>query len=260
MRHSAERRERPRGNAPERGLDAEQAANPTGLTLDLATRRAFSRRLRESDVVLIEDDYEGDMRHSGENLPLMSSLPEAGPSVYLGTLSKALFPGLRIGWLAGSPDVLARVAQVKRISDLSGPLLLQAVAADLLESGAYDAHVASVVGDAQKKMQALGDALHALLPDSCRLTRPLGGHVMWLEAPAPNGRAIADAAAARGVLVTPGEAFAAGPLPSAAVRISIARIEKSDVPRAAEALAAAVEAAMNENKRSGRDVESPVSV
>jgi DNA-binding transcriptional MocR family regulator len=234
--------------------------NPTGLSLDLATRRAFARKLREHDVVLIEDDYEGDMRHGGDILPLLSSLPEAGPSVYLGTLSKALFPGLRIGWLAGNPDVLARVAQVKRISDLSGPLLLQAVAADLLESGAYDRHVLSVVGEAQQKMKALADALQARLPEGCRLTRPSGGHVLWLEAPAPSGRAMAEAAAARGVLVTPGEAFAAGPLARAAVRLSIARIEMDDIPRAAEALAAAVESCMNDSRRSGKDVESPVSV
>ena len=234
--------------------------NPTGLTLDLATRRSLARQLRDASVALIEDDYEADMRHDGEALPLVSSLPETGDAVYLGTLSKALFPGLRIGWLAGSPDVLARVAQVKRISDLSGPLLLQAVAADLLESGAYDKHVAGGVAQSRQRMAALGEALQAKLPEGCRITRPLGGHVLWLEAPAPSGRAIAEAAESRGVLVTPGEAFSAGPLRTAAVRLSIARIEMSDVPRAAEALAGAVQAAMSEGRLQGRDVESPVSV
>lgn len=234
--------------------------NPTGLSLDISTRRSLARLLNESGVPLIEDDYEADMRFGDAELPLVASLAEAGEVVYLGTMSKALFPGLRVGWVAGSPDILARVAQVKRISDLSGPLLLQAVAADLLQSGAYDRHVAGAVDEARERMGALIAALESRLPEACRLTRPLGGHVLWLEAPAASGRAIADAAAERGVLVTPGEVFATGAAQGAAIRISIARIEMSDVPRAAEALALAIEAAISDGRRNGRDVESPVSV
>lgn len=234
--------------------------NPTGLSLDVATRRGLARMLKEHGVLLVEDDYEADMRFDGADLPPVSSLPEAGASAYIGTLSKALFPGLRVGWIAGSPDVLARVAQVKRISDLSGPLLLQAVAADLLSSGAYDRHVEGAAREARERMEALLGELDARLPEGCRVTRPLGGHVLWLEAPAASGIALAEAAAERGVLVTPGEAFAAAPSRQAALRLSIARIERADIPRAARALASAVEAVMNDGRRNGRDVESPVSV
>lgn len=238
--------------------------NPTGLTLDVSSRRALASTLRAAGVALVEDDYEADMRHAGEPLPPVSSLPEAGESVYLGTLSKSFFPGLRIGWLAGSPELLGRVAQVKRVSDLSGSIVLQAVAAELLKSGAYDKHVAGAVADARERMTALLSALRALLPEGASVTSPQGGHVFWLQAPALSGRAIAEKAAARGVIVTPGEMFAAGPMPMAGVRVSVARVEKKDVARAAERLAAAVKDAMEEARgrasRDGRDAESPVSV
>ncbi len=238
--------------------------NPTGLTLDLAARRTLARTLADAKVVLVEDDYEADMRHGGEALPAVSSLSESGDSAYIGTLSKALFPGLRVGWIAGSPDVLARVAKVKRVSDLSGPVVLQAVAADLLESGAYDRHVTNTVAEAADRMRALRAALEAQMPEGCRITRPLGGHVAWLEAPALSGRAIAEKAAARGVLVTPGEDFFAGPAASPAVRVSIARIAPGDVERAAERLARGVADAVQEARgraaRRGRDVDSPVAV
>jgi len=147
--------------------------NPTGLTLDMNARRALASTLRAAGVALVEDDYEADMRHSGEPLPPVSSLKEAGESVYLGTLSKSFFPGLRIGWLAGSPDLLARVAQVKSVSDLSGAIVLQAVAAELLQSGAYDRHVAGAVEDAKQRMTALLAALRSLLPAEASVTSPL---------------------------------------------------------------------------------------
>lgn len=235
--------------------------NPTGLTLDLPTRVRLVSMLRDAGVLLVEDDYEAGMLHSGEPLPLACSLPQAGETVYLGTLSKALFPGLRIGWLAGDPATVARVAQVKRVTDLSGSLVLQAAATELLRSGAYDAHVATHAREAGERMRALVAALEPLLPEGCALTRPLGGHVLWLQAPASSGRAIAARAARLGVIVTPGESFEAEPQ-GAAVRVSIARIEPRDVPRAAELLARSVHEAMKESRGRSRagEMDRPVTM
>jgi len=240
------------------------AHNPTGLTLDLETRRMLASDLASAGVTLIEDDYEADMLHEGEPLPPVATLPEAGGVVYLGTLSKALFPGLRIGWLAGNRDVLARVARVKRLSDLSGSVLLQAVAAELMTSGTYDEHLREATRRTGAHVRRLVEALRAQLPPEATVTVPRGGHVLWLEAPAASGREIAERAAARGVLVTPGEAFLPEQGHPAAVRVSIARVAGEDIERAAGLLASAVREAIDSNAgrmvRPGQDLETPVRV
>ena len=237
--------------------------NPTGLSLDAASRRRLATACREAGVLLVEDDYEADMRHEGPDLAPVATLPEAGEVAYVGTLSKALFPGLRIGWVVASPEMLTRLAQVKRLSDLSGSTLLQAIAAELIVSGVYDRHLEGVVASTRERMRLMVDALQSKLPAECQVTSPQGGHVLWVEAPAPSGRALAEAASAEGVIVTPGENFAPDELPMAGVRVSVARIEPSEVEEAATRLARAVAKCMDDGRRrpsGGRDMERAVEV
>lgn len=237
--------------------------NPTGLSLDLPSRRHLASACRERGVLVIEDDYEADTRHGGPELPPLAALPEAGEVAYVGTLSKALFPGLRVGWVVGSPDLLDRLAQVKRLSDLSGAVLLQAVAAELIVSGVYDRHLSAAVADGANRMQRMAAALDARLPEGCRVTEPQGGHVLWLEAPASSGRALAERALREGVVVTAGEAFLPPGSRLAAVRVSIARVDSADVEGAASRLARAVAACIEEGQGSPErivDMEKPVQV
>ena len=237
--------------------------NPTGLTLDTPSRRRLASACREAGTLLVEDDYEADMAHDGAPPTPIAALPEAGDVAYVGTLSKALFPGLRVGWVVAKPDLLARLAQVKRISDLSGAMLLQAVAAELITSGTYERHLAAAVASTGRRMSAMVAALERALPTGARVTAPRGGHVLWLEAPVESGRSLATEALRQGVVVTPGEAFLPEDGSQAAVRISVAHIEEPEVDEAAARLARAVAACMEEGRSRpafGADMEQPVQV
>ena len=88
--------------------------NPTGLSLDIESRRALAGACARTGALLIEDDYEAELSYEGATLPALSALPEGDEIAYVGTLSKSLCPGLRVGWVAGSPSLIDRLARVKR--------------------------------------------------------------------------------------------------------------------------------------------------
>lgn len=238
--------------------------NPTGLTLDRESRVALAEEAAAADVPLVEDDYQADLWAEGDAPRPLAGLPEAGEVVHVGTLSKALFPGLRVGWIFAPPALLERLALVKRLSDLSGSVLLQAAAAEYLASGEYDRHVATARREARRRMRELVAALRGDLPEGCVVTEPRGGHVAWVSLPAGlTGRAVTERALAAGVRVTPGETFLPVPGGPSGVRLSVARADRKDVRRGAGLLAGVIRELAEERRRPGRSIsdslEAPAS-
>lgn len=235
--------------------------NPTGLSLDLDSRRLLAAACADAGTLLVEDDYEADLAYEGERLPPVAALPEAGEVAYVGTLSKALCPGLRVGWVAGSPELLDRLIRVKRVSDLSGSPLLQAAAAGFLASGAYDRHLAKVVEVNRERMRVLREVLAAELPDGCESTAPRGGHALWVRLPPGlSARAVAEAAGEAGVVVSPGDLFETEPGAEEGLRLSLARASTDEIPRGVSALAKAIRAVSSRRADASRRSESPLRV
>ena len=235
--------------------------NPTGLSLDLESRRMLASACARAGTLLIEDDYEADLAYGSDPLPPVAALPEAGEVAYVGTLSKALCPGLRVGWVAGSPELLDRLARVKRVSDLSGSPLLQAAAAEFLATGAYDRHLETVVTENRERMRILREALLSELPEGCAATEPLGGHALWVRLPPGlSARAVAEAAAAAGVVVSPGDLFETEPGTAEGLRLSLARATPEEIPRGVTALAGAIRAVSGRQQDAGRRRESPLRI
>ena len=234
--------------------------NPTGLCLDLESRRALASACAAAGALLVEDDYEAELAYEGEPLPPLAALPEADEVAYVGTLSKALCPGLRVGWVAGSPSLIERLARVKRVSDLSGSPLMQAAAARLIESGAYDRHLERVVAENRERMQVLREALVRDLPAGCRSTHPLGGHAAWVRLPeGVSARAVAEAAARLGVIVSPGDLFETESSSAEGVRLSLARASRDEIPEGVASLAGAIREVASRHAGARRH-ESPVRV
>jgi len=235
--------------------------NPTGLSLDLESRRLLATACARAGTLLIEDDYEADLAYGEDPLPPVAALPEAGEVAYVGTLSKALCPGLRVGWVAGSPELLDRLARVKRVSDLSGSPLLQAAAAEFLATGAYDRHLETVVKENRERMRVLREALLSELPEGCAATEPLGGHALWVRLPPGlSARAVAEAAAVAGVVVSPGDLFETEPGAAEGLRLSLARATPEEIPRGVSALAGAIRAVAEVQQDAGQRRESPLRI
>ncbi len=156
--------------------------NPTGLCLDAATRRRIAKIARMHDMVVAVDDINRDLRFTGEQeTSLYEMLPE-NRRILVTSLSKSVMPGLRVGFMAADPGLLTEISEIKRYTDLGGPPLMQAIAADFLENE-YDAHLARVRDHYRLRCEAVCETLSEHLPRDGRFVRPDGGFHMWVELP-----------------------------------------------------------------------------
>ena len=212
--------------------------NPTGRSLDLAQRQQLIATLANTDVAVVEDEYQHSLRCRGEALPTLRSLDARGLTMTVSTVSKDLFPALRIGWIAGSEQLLEPMAAVKRFMDLETSPLLQAALAEFMRRGCLDRHLDASRTELRRSHEALQAACAEHLPDGCRITDPDGGFVAWLELPnAGQGDQLAELAVERGVRVVPGRAFDLDGAPSRGVRLSLTRANVNQIREGVRVLA-----------------------
>jgi len=181
---------------------------PTGAVLSAARRVALLELADAHHVPIFEDDYQSELRFDGPPLPALKTRDPAGRVIYAGTFSKALFPGLRLGYVVAAPPLLARLASARVFSDFGSDGIAQAAVADLLSSGALERHVRRVRRAMSERRDALLATLADHLPEDAEWTRPAGGHLVWVRLPAevdPDALALASGEA--GIAYTRGEAF-----------------------------------------------------
>jgi len=163
------------------------------------------------NVLILEDDPYGELRFRGTRETALSAL-DGDRVIRLGTFSKTLAPGLRIGWLHGPVEVVRRLAIAKQSADLHTPTLTQRATAKLLETFDYDGHLEVIRRSYLERCDAMLAALEQKLAGRCRWTRPDGGLFLWMELPAyVNDRQLFSRAINRKVAVVPGSAFFVNP-------------------------------------------------
>jgi DNA-binding transcriptional MocR family regulator len=174
--------------------------NPNGLLATTRQRRDLLGALGAGTIVV--DEAFADLVVDGQPPPRMAALDRR--VVTLGSMSKAFWAGLRVGWVRADPPLLARLARVRGSVDLTSPVLEQLIAARLLPQA--DAVVAERIAALRTSRDALLAALAAELPD-WRWTVPRAGLTLWLELPAPSATRLAAHALDLGVRVAPGPRF-----------------------------------------------------
>ncbi len=204
--------------------------NPTGRSLDLAQRKALVEVLARTSVPVVEDEYQHSLRVRGSALPTLRSLDRRGLTVTVATVSKDLFPALRIGWVTGHQDLLRPMAAVKRFMDLETSPLLQAALVEFVRRGSFDRYLGALRVELRARHKALQRACRVHLPAGCSITDPDGGFVAWLELPHPGqGDRLAELAIERGVRVVPGRVFDLHGQPSRGVRLSLTRADTAQI-------------------------------
>lgn len=181
---------------------------PKGGTMPLARRLALLTWARDHSAVIIEDDYDGDLRYEGGSLAALEGLDEDGRVVYLGTFSKVLFPALRLGYLVLPQTLATPFVQAKELVDRGAPTLTQAAVADFLAEGHFERHLRHLRQLYGEKRAALVAALDEHLGDRVRYSPVAAGlHVMiYANSAVDEGRLVRDAAA-RGVRVYGGAPY-----------------------------------------------------
>ncbi len=226
--------------------------NPTGLLTSQARREAIAAAASTAGVLLVEDAFDADLSVEGE-LPSPLAALAPGRVVHLGTISKALFPGVRIGWVAGPKAFVHRLAALKRVGELTSPPVLQAAVNLFLVRGDYDRHLARIRARLKGRLALAHRTVASRFPLGTRCERPSGGYVLWIRLPdGVSGRALAAAAREKGILVAPGADFSVEPQDLPALRISVSRVTGPEIERALTAVGALARALAKEAARRGR--------
>lgn len=157
--------------------------NPTGLTYTAENRQRIYEILKDRDVVLVEDDPYGELRFEGERLPYIGAgrLPN---SILLGTFSKTVTPGMRMGFIISeNTELLRYISIAKEASDLHSNIFSQYLLWDYLEHNDLDSHIAKIKALYQEQAHAMMDAMEKYFPSSVTYTRPQGGMFLWVTLP-----------------------------------------------------------------------------
>jgi 2-aminoadipate transaminase len=157
--------------------------NPAGVTLALERRRALVRLARERELLVLEDNPYGLLRYEGEQLPTLFSLDGGEYVIYLGTFSKILSPGLRLGWTAAPHPVLEKLNLGKQAADLCSPTLSQHFVVAYFANRDWRAYLRGLVELYRRRRDTMLDALAEHLPPEADWTRPRGGLFVWAQLP-----------------------------------------------------------------------------
>jgi 2-aminoadipate transaminase len=157
--------------------------NPTGVTMSLERRRRLIELANEYDLLVVEDTPYRALRYDGEHLPTLKSLDTEGRVVHLGSFSKILAPGMRLGWAVADGDVLEKLGLLKLAADTQCSTLNMAAVSLYLDRYDIDAHIVTMRDAYRHKRDLMLGILDDAFPGTVRHTTPQGGLFTWLTFP-----------------------------------------------------------------------------
>lgn len=216
--------------------------NPTGLSMSVERRRSLVEWGRRRGVPILEDGAYASLVYEGDRRPSLLDLSGGAGVLSTGTFSKTIAPALRVGWIAGDRESIARIALLKQAADIQTSSLAQVATLRYLDAGGHDAHVAFLRRTIDERRRALLGALEGALPRGSTLTRPRGGMFAWVTLPeGSDSERVLRAAFARGVAFVPGRGFHPGDAPSArTIRLNFASVPPETISRGVPLLLEAI--------------------
>ncbi len=157
--------------------------NPSGVTMNVAQRKALLETASKYDILIIEDSPYREIRFDGEEQPPIYSLDKENRVILLGTFSKTFVPGFRIGWVIAHEEVIERLVVAKQSSDLCTPTFNQAVAARYLAKGLFEKNLAKTVALYREKRDLMISCFEKYMPKGVTWTNPEGGLFLFVTLP-----------------------------------------------------------------------------
>ena len=215
--------------------------NPTGRTMTEERRAAVAQVAIETGLPIIEDNPYGDLWFDAPPAPSLSSRHPEG-SVYLGSFSKILAPGLRLGYLVAPKALYPKLLQAKQAADLHTPSFNQRVVAEVLKDGFIERHVPTIRALYKQQCEAMLAALDREMAGlGLTWNRPVGGMFLWVQLPQGlKAIPLLDKAVEKGVAFVPGSAFYAGDANESTLRLSFVTATVDQINTGMSALAAAI--------------------
>jgi len=198
--------------------------NPTGRSLSLERRQELVETCARLGLPLIEDDPYGALSYKGEPMPRMLSMNPDGV-IYMGSFSKVLTPGIRLGYVCAPLPLVRRLELAKQAADLHTAQLTQMVVHEVVKDGFLDRHIPTIRSLYANQCQVMLDALAEHFPSSVKWTRPEGGMFIWVDLPKHiDATALLDQAIAARVAFVPGAPFYANNPVTNTLRLSFVTV------------------------------------
>ncbi len=156
--------------------------NPSGITLSYERRKHLVKLAKEYYIPIIDDNPYGELRYIGKDVPSLKALG-GDLVIQLGTISKIISPGLRIGWIVASKEVMPMFEKMKQGADLHTNTFAQYVMAEYVKDGRLDKHIEEIKAAYGERRNVMIDAMREFFPENVKWTEPEGGLFLWVELP-----------------------------------------------------------------------------
>ena len=215
--------------------------SPTTVTMPLLRREHLLRQAEKRDFLIIEDDYESEINFVGEPTPALKSLDSNGRVIYVGSLSKTLAPGLRLGYMVAPKPLIEEARALRRLMVRHPPANNQRIVALFLSMGHHDSLIHRLSQTYQQRWQVMGKALNRHLPESSRIPS-FGGTSYWVEGPRKlDTRKLKERAREQGILIESGDiCFLQDKPPQNYIRLGYSSIAAKQIDPGIEKLAALI--------------------
>jgi 2-aminoadipate transaminase len=204
--------------------------NPAGVTMSLPRRRRLVEVARERELLVLEDNPYGLLRYEGEPLPTLHSLDHGEFVIYLGTFSKILSAGLRLGWTVAPRPVLEKMNLGKQAADLCSSSLTQYFVAQYFAEGRWDQYLRSLRELYRRRRDTMLDALAEHFPSEASWTHPQGGLFIWATLPDfLDTTDLLARALQRNVAFVPGRAAYLDGRGASSLRMNFSGVDEADI-------------------------------
>lgn len=215
--------------------------NPTGLAMNGDTARRLLAAAARHRVPIVEDGFDPSLHYGARPRAPLKAQDREGHVLYIGTFSKVLFPGLRLGWILAPPAVIERLTAAKQLADLHTSAVLQAAVHRFCERRLLDRHAARVARQYGRRRALLLRALERRMPAGVTWTEPQGGFSLLVTLPGGvSASALLPHALERGVAFTPGPVFFVGGGGEGTLRLSFSAVAEARIDEGVRRLAEAV--------------------
>jgi 2-aminoadipate transaminase len=210
--------------------------NPTGIRYSKTIREQAMHILSRYNTIVVEDDPYGDIFFDGEELqPLYSYMPEK--TILLGSFSKSIAPGLRLGWMVANEEIIRKATIMKQASDLHSGNLTQHILYRFLTAYSLDAHIKKIQDTYRFQRDTMMSCLKQYFPSTIQFTHPQGGMFAWVTLPEEiTARELLAKAIEQGILFVPGDAFYASDPDTQTLRLNYSNVEEAAMRKALNTL------------------------
>lgn len=222
--------------------------NPSGITYSKERRLGLADIFRDHNTILVEDDPYGELRFIGEDLPSMRKYLDDNV-ILLGSFSKIIAPGLRLGWISAKKDVMEKIIIAKQASDLHSNYLSQRIVFQYLIDHDIDKHILKIREVYKRQRDLMVSMIEEFFPGEIEFTKPEGGMFLWITLPESlSSLRLFDLAKKENVVFVPGNAFYVDGGGNNTLRLNFSYSDEGKIEEGIKRLARVIKKLLMENK------------